>query len=376
MSVGKITKSAVDRMQPNSVLWDQQVVGFGVRRHSTERRHYLLRYRFQGKQTFKRIGTHGSPFTPEMARQEALRLLGQIVSGVNPTIAERRGVAFGEELDRYLEKKRRELKPSAFAQTERHLRKLAAPLHSVALADIDRRAIAQLLANVERSGPAARNRLRSSLSAFFVWLVKEGLIDVNPVSLTAKAEEGGSRDRVLSEAELVSIWKALNDDDASDIIRLLILTGQRRDEIARMSWSEVDWDRAMLVLPSVRTKNSIRHKLPLAPLALDILRRRWANANGKGNDGAVFKPLSWTYAKDRLDAQLAGIAPFRLHDIRRTAATGMAELGVLPHIIECVLNHISGHKAGVAGIYNKSKNEAAMRDALQRWAAHVDTLRR
>jgi len=141
-----------------------------------------------------------------------------------------------------------------------------------------------MLSVVERSsGPIARNRLRSSLSTFFAWLIREGLLDANPVQGTGKASER-RRDRVLLESELVAIWRALSEGDAGDIVRLLILNGQRRDEIARLRWSEVDFDRAMIALPPERTKNGLRHELPLAPPALDILRRRWANASGKAND--------------------------------------------------------------------------------------------
>jgi integrase len=375
MPVSKITKSAVDKMKPMTVLWDTDVMGFGVRRHHTEGRHYLLRYRFGGKQTFRKIGRAGSPWTPDMARAEALRLLGQIVSGTNPAIAERQGDNFAQELDRYLAQKRSSARPGAFAHIERHLRKQAKPLHPLALADIDRRRIAQVLAQIETaSGPVARNRARTSLSAFFSWTVKEGLLDANPVTGTGKADEGPSRDRVLSETELAAVWNALGADDASDIIRLLILSGQRRDEIGKLTFSEIDWDREMIVLGPNRTKNKTKHELPLSPLALSILRKQ-VRARDLNNDARVFASFSWDYAKQRLDAKLNGVAPWRIHDLRRTCATMMADkLGVLPHIIESVLNHQSGHKAGIVGVYQRAKYEGPMRDALTKWAAFVESI--
>jgi len=374
MPVSKITKSTVDRMGPWTVLWDSEVKGFGCRRHGTEGRHYLLRYRFDGRQTFRKIGRHGSPWTPDTARSEALRLLGQVVSGTNPSAVRRAGDAFAGELDRFLAHKRNELKPSSFINVEMHLRKQAAPLHPVELARIDRRAIAQVLAGIERDrGPVARNRLRSSLSAFFEWLVREGLLDVNPVSGTGKATEGGGRDRVLTNAELSAVWSALGDDDAGDIIRLLTLTGQRKEEINGLHWSEIDFDRALIVLPPARTKNGLRHEVPLSPMALAILRKRWSGDAGEGNDGPVFPSLGWSHAKTKLDAKLA-LAPWRIHDLRRTCATGIAELGVLPHIVEAVLNHVSGHKAGVAGTYNRARYEAETRNALELWASHIEKI--
>jgi integrase len=379
MPVSKITKAAVDKMQPNTVLWDQQVVGFGIRRHAGERRHYLLRYRFQGRQTFRRIGTHGSPFTPDTARTEALRLLGQIVQGINPSAAQHApvGATFGAEVDRYLAHRERDARPETLKHLVLHLRKHAGPLHSAGLAEIDRRRIAQLLAGIEaNSGSVSRNRVRSSLSAFWSWLIAEGLCEANPVAGTSVAEEGPSRDRVLTDAELAEVWRKGND-----AIKLLILTGCRRDEVGKLAWSEVDFDRAMLVLPAQRTKNHQKHELPLSPMALAILRAR-AHAHiynvsaltGK-NDGLVFGRVSWSHYKEQLDKTLGdNVKAWRIHDIRRTCATGMAELGILPHHIEAVLNHISGSRAGVAGIYNRSKLEAPMRDALDRWSRHVEAI--
>jgi integrase len=362
---GKITKTSVDRLEPWSVLWDSEVKGFGVRRHGADARHYLLRYRFGGKQTFRKIGRHGSPFTPDTARNEARRLLGLIASGVNPAAQAPQSENFASEVDRYLAHKQG-LK--AFAMIERHLRKHAQPLHHLRLVEIDRRTIAQVLAGVERgSGPFARNRVRTTLSAFFSWLIREGLIDVNPVAGTGKANEGPSRDRVLTQMELAEIWRAATGT-FGDIIRLLLLTGQRRNEIGFLRWSEIDFARGMIVFPAERTKNKLKHELPLTHQALAILQERQRQSD------YVFREFNWYRGKLALDAGLKGVASWRIHDLRRTAATGMAELGVQPHIIEAVLNHVSGHKGGVAGIYNRAKYSGEMRDALQRWADHLDKI--
>jgi integrase len=154
---------------------------------------------------------------------------------------------------------------------------------------------------------------------------------------------------------------------------LLILTGQRREEIGGLRWIEVDLDRGLIVLPPERTKNRRQHEIPLSEPAKDILAKRSRNRDlvfGIGLGGFS----GWSDAKAALDEQL-GIAEWRLHDIRRTVATGMADkLGVLPHIIEAVLNHVSGHKAGVGGIYNRARYAGEMREALRRWADYVTAL--
>jgi integrase len=330
------------------------------------------------------IGRHGSPWTPELARNEAKKLLGLAVSGdpfAKPIPAE----AFGAEAERYLGQRKGALKPRTYEELERHLRQHCAPLARMRLAEIDRRTIALRLAEVETdSGSTARNRVRASLSAFFNWAVREGLLDTNPVSGTARADERGSRERILTQGELGELWAALPQGDFGDIVRLLVLTGQRREEIGGLKWSEVDLDRGMIVLPEERTKNSRQHEVPLSRQAREILARQ---PKRKGRDFVFgigeFGFSGWSNCKARLDRALLRqrrerdrrakpLPDWRLHDLRRTAATGMAEAGTLPHVIEAVLNHVSGHKAGVAGVYNLARYSDEVRAALQGWADAVE----
>jgi integrase len=275
------------------------------------------------------------------------------------------------------------MKPRAFEEVERHLTNHAEPLAKLRLAEIDRRTIAVRLGEIETaSGPVARNRVRSSLSAFFAWAVTEGLLDLNLVAGTAKLDEGGSRERTLTQQELAELWLALDAEpnpQFADIVRLLILTGQRREEVGGLRWSEIDRDR--IVLSPERTKNSRQHEVPLSSQAQAILSRQ---PRRKGRDfvfGIGEAGFSgWSDCKARLDQALlarrkAKARPeWRLHDLRRTAATGMAELGVQPHIIEAVLNHVSGHKSGVAGVDNRATYAEPMREALQRWADWLDQI--
>jgi integrase len=368
--IGKVTKATVERLGQGQLLWDQSLVGFGARRQ-LRHVHYLLRYRMNGRQRFITIGRHGSPWTPDTARTEARRLLGLVASKSDPANERvRPAETLGAEIERYLDRKRASLKPSSLNEVERHLMAHAKPLHRLRLAEIDRRAIALRLAEIEQaSGPVARNRTRASLSAFFAFAIREGLIETNPVAGTGRADEAHSRDHVLTEQELSEVLKALGQDQFSDIIRLLVLTGQRRNEIGGLRWSEVDFDRGLIVLPPARTKNKRLHELPISTQARAILERQ--PRSGEFVWGRRW--TSWSNGKDDLDQRLpASIRDWRLHDLRRTAATMMAELGVLPHIIEAILNHVSGHKSGVAGIYNRARYEGEMRQALQRWADHID----
>ena len=371
--LAKITKSVVDRLQPGSMVWDTTTVGFGARRQ-LRHVHYLLRYRLNGKQRFHSIGKHGSPWTPETARTEARRLLGLVASKIDPA-SERvtPGETFEAELDRYLERKSASLRPRSMVEIERYLRVQCKSLHPLPLASIDRRTVALTLAEIEQqSGPVARNRARTSLSGMFSYAIREGLIDgANPVSGTAKASEGNGRERVLSKDELAAILRALGSDPFSEIMRCLILSAQRRNEIGGLRWSEIDLSRNLIVLPRDRVKNGRLHELPVSSQVRAILERQ-----PRINEWVWgCKWSSWSESKAKLDRRLNGMAKWTLHDCRRSAATHMAEhLGVLPHVLEQILNHQSGSKAGVAGLYNRARYTEEMKSALQAWADYVDRL--
>ena len=228
----------------------------------------------------------------------------------------------------------------------------------------------------------------------FNWAMREGIdIPANPVFGTNRPAQPNSRQRVLTDGELAEIWSHCGDDDHGRMVKLLTLTGQRRNEVGGMHWSEIDEDQKLWTIPGSRTKNHREHMVPLSDSALALVSasprrtgRNYVFGEGPRRTGDDQRGFSgWSKAKVALDQRIlkarqqvdpkAKPLPWRLHDLRRTCATVMADqLGVLPYIIEAVLNHVSGHKAGVAGVYNRAKYEAEMRDALQRWAVHVTTI--
>jgi integrase len=212
---------------------------------------------------------------------------------------------------------------------------------------------------------------------------------MNPVVGTNKHYDGAkSRDRVLADRELSIIWDALPDSDYGQIVKLLILTGQRREEIGALQWPEIDLETRTIMLPPERTKNGRPHEVPLSKPALSILKSREKRAgrdtvfgdgprraDGADADEEWFGGFQgWSKCKAALDRQTASVGPWRLHDVRRTVATRMAELGIQPHIIEALLNHVSGHKAGVAGVYNRSSYGVEKRAALDLWGKYVQAL--
>jgi integrase len=191
---------------------------------------------------------------------------------------------------------------------------------------------------------------------------------------------------VLTDEELKTVWDHAGDGDFGSIVRLLILTGQRREEVGGMRWSELNLSHALWNIGAQRTKNGIAHDVPLSSMAAEILTSRPRQEDRDLVFGSRDGPFQgWSKAKAALDARLlaaarlehgpkASMQPWRVHDLRRTVATRLAELGVLPHVVEAVLNHVSGHRAGVAGVYNRATYASEKRKALDLWAAHVEAL--
>jgi integrase len=224
------------------------------------------------------------------------------------------------------------------------------------------------------SDPRARTMART-LSKFFAWLVEHRRVAVNPC-LGVKVPTPRSRDRVLTSAEIVAFWKAASEERAEFAVplKLLLLTGQRLGEVCGMKRSELSEDGASWTIPGARTKNRRAHVVPLAPLARELIASVVASSGDFvfTTDGSTGVSIG-SRIKRRLDAAM-GIPPWRLHDLRRTAVTGMAELGIRPDVIELAVNHVSGQRGGIAGVYNKSELLPERRVALERWATHLQGL--
>jgi integrase len=226
------------------------------------------------------------------------------------------------------------------------------------------------------SDPRGR-KMHAALSGLFRWALQQRKVTVNPASGVWHPGAPPARERVLTNAEIVAFWRACEQIDPpyGAVARLLLLTGARLNEVAGMRREELSEDGTTWTVPSERSKNHRSLVLALPPLARDIVGKL-----PMIDGGFVFTTTgqravtSWTRAKAELDAAMGTPAPWRLHDLRRTAATGMADLGILPHVIEAVLNHVSGAKAGVAGIYNRSTYAPEKAAALTRWAAHIEGL--
>jgi integrase len=370
------------------VVFDDKLHGFGVRLREGGARNWIVQFRVGSQQRRKTIGSV-EKLSAGVAREAARRDLAAVELGGDPMAdkaAERARAAQTLEhvAERYLSRQEGRLRARSYAEVRRHLRDHWLPLMGSPVAAITRRDVAARLQDMkDTNGGYAANRARASLSALFAWAIREGLVEANPVIGTNRPVDEQARDRVLDDAELVAIWRAARGDDYGMIVRLLMLTGQRREEVGGMAKAEIDLVARKWTIPAHRTKNARAHEAPLSDLALELLKAA-IEREGREDRNFIFGQAAggftgWSPAKSALDRRIANatgvpVQPWRLHDLRRTAATRMADLGVQPHVIEAVLNHVSGSKAGVAGVYNRAAYSAEKRQALDLWAAHVEAI--
>jgi integrase len=383
VEIMKLTDQMVARLvlpagKTDHIEPDDEVGGFGLRLRAGGSKVWTYQYALGSKQRRITLGSV-KVLSATQARSKVRELAAKVRLGNDPAGERDEGrlraaETFGATVERFLSRQRARLRPGSYVECERHLLTHAKPLHRLQIGKVDLRAIAALLTEIGATrGPIAANRVRATLSALFAWAMKEGLADSNPTVATNSFAEQ-PRDRVLTDGEVRAIWNALPQSDYGAIIKLLALTGQRLTEIGDLRWSEIDFDKNVIRLPRERVKNNRAHEIPMSASVREILEARPRREGrdfvfGQGSRGFH----GWAAPKIRLDEKIK-IAPWRVHDVRRSAATHMAELGVQPHIIEQILNHQSGHKRGVAGIYNRSTYANEMRRALDLWAAHVESL--
>jgi integrase len=368
----------------DAIHFDDALPGFGYRQRLGARgrvlRSWVVQYRRAGGSRRVLLGS-ADVLSAEQARKEAKRILAQVALGADPQAdkADRRDkdkLSLRSVIDEYLAIKVTEVRKSTFLETERYLTgEHFRPLHGMPIDTITRRDVAARLLVIQRQrGRATAGLARAALSAFFAWAMAQGIVEANTTVGTAKPKEAEPRSRVLSDDELRRIWLACRDDAYGRIIKLLVLTGARRGEVGDMAWAEIDPDRETWTIPATRSKNHKQHTLPILPMMAAVLAdvpRMQTRDAMFGLRGSGFK--HWAASKRALDERSA-VSDWTVHDIRRSVATKMADIGIAPHIVEQILNHRSGHRAGVAGTYNRSSYEREVRAALALWSDHVRTL--
>jgi integrase len=380
-----IARLALPEGKSDAIFFDQDLPGFGLRLRANGnrvRRSFVVQYRHAGGTRRLLLGA-AEVLSPEQARAAAKKTLAEVALGGDPQRdkQERRGkdkFSLWSVIDQYLAAKESRVRRRTYYEARRYLIGYFKSLHGMPIDRITRRDVAaRLLVITRENGPVVAARARVALSAVFSWSVAMGLAEQNVVVGTPKPADAKPRDRVLSDLELGSILRACNDgSEYGRVVWLLALTGCRRQEVGAMRWDELDLERGIWVIPASRTKNGRVHTLPLGPLALSVLE----SAPPIDGRGQVFGTraeqgfTNWALAKRELDTRLGGkVQPWRMHDLRRTLATRLCDLGAAPHVVEQILNH-HGHRAGVAGVYNRSSYTNEVTQALQMWATHVENL--
>jgi len=387
MPVCKLSKRAIDALpcpaDRDTIWWDDDLKGLGLKITPAGRRTFLVQYRPAGDRRNPRkytIGEYGS-VTPYQARVEAQRVLAERAAGRDPQAEKReakRRVQSDQVANLVAEFISRHVSQNRTArETIRILHREVLPLWGTwTVHEVRKRDVIALLDKVrERGAPVMANRVLATVRKFFNWCIGRGVLERSPCANIGLPTREQSRHRILADEELgpVVMGGRRIGFPFGLIVEFLALTGQRRDEVSRMAWHHVDLDRHLWVIPPENAKNGKPHIVHLSEQALRVLRD--APRTGPlvfSTDGTT--PFQgYSKAKKRLD-DASGVSGWTLHDLRRTVVSGMARLGVAPHVADKILNHQSGTISGVAAVYQRHEFMNERKEALLRWGQHVAML--
>lgn len=405
----RLTKTIVEAAVPEErdrFIWDERLPGFGLKITPKGRRSYVVQYRPRGRTQARRItlGVHGAPWTTDKAREAAEGLLLRVRNGEDPVESDRAARAaadaaavdaaegrFEAVLDSFIQLYARP-KNRRWEDARRIIAHDALPAwRERPVRSITRRDVVALMDGVSRRSPSSARALYAQLRRMFGWCVERALIDQSPCMGLRGPAPIPSRNRWLRDEEVRLLWRALelNGGPLEPLFKLLLLTGQRREEVTGMRWVEIDLERAEWVIPAERSKNAAEHAVDLTPPVLAILRaqpRRHAlvfttTGSTPLSNHAKYRQrlLQRMQALRAEEAAARGEPPVKIvdwtvHDLRRTAATGMAARGTPPHVIEAVLNHRSGSRGGLVAVYQHYDHRSERKRALKKWSDHVARL--
>jgi len=397
-----------------AVLPDDDVRGFGARIRPGSRS-WVFIYRNQAGQQ-KKVTIGPIPgMDVSIARKIASRHQAEVTLGQDPAAEKQKketqakqdaAETFLVAAERFLAEQGKSVRPATLNALRRHLLDYCVDFHNQGLRSIGKRDVANLLDKLTARGKDGRstsNITRTTLVGFWKWAISKDLADTNPardtMPIKAGKDDRTSR-RALKDHELAELWSASTCREYATILRLLILTGLRRDEISDLGWSEVNFDEKIIddngkllahgtiTIPGRRTKNGLTHLVPMSTQVraiLEGLRNAEVATDGRavratGRDfifGARGKAGGFNkHGREKAALLRLNLEPWTLHDLRHTFSTKAhgKPLSIAPHIIEACMNHVSGHKGGVAGVYNHNEYREEKAEALQRWADYVTSI--
>lgn len=371
---------------------DAVVPGLRVRTGASGAQTFIVRKRVGGKLRNITLGRYGPRFSLADARKKARAILSDIEAGGDPKAAlpKSKGAGNGAPTLRNLVPDYLKAKADrrSVLEMQRTLEKYVLPELGDRLADaVTRGDVTRLIDKISARAPVQARAVHAQLSAFYSWAMPRlDRLPANPCRDAGRPDKPKPRDRVLSDDELRALWLAADETPPpwGPGFQLLILTGQRRMEVFHANRAEFDLEEAIWTIPGARAKNGEAHRVHLSPVAVQILRAQVVvggsaklfPADGNGDNG----PGGFSKAQTRIRAALAkklgrdaaaDVPEWRLHDIRRTVATGLQRLGIRIDVTEAVLNHRSGSRAGIVAVYQRHEYDAEKRHALERWAEKV-----
>jgi integrase len=382
----RLTKSAIDALPTpasDDVYWDAGLPGFGVKVTPKGRKVFIVLYRTGGAGSTLRkytIGPYGR-LTLHQARVAAQKIFAARLEGRDPAAekreSKRRFVADRVEdlLETFISQRLSQNR--SVGETARLLRReVGKTWAGRSIHEISKRDVVEIVSGIEQRGaPVAANKTLKSIKAFLRWCVGRAVLDQSPAEGVPLPAKEVPRDRVLDDQELARVILAVRQIGGpyGSIVELLALTGQRREEVARMAWEELDLARRIWTIPKSRTKNAKAHVVHLSEQALAVFKRQEQRGLLVFSISGAKPFQGFSAAKRELD-QLSGVTGWRIHDLRRTCVSGMARLGVAPHVADKILNHQTGTISGVAAVYQRHEFLAERRTALEKWGAHVGRL--
>jgi len=408
----RFTQTAIDKLPPPATgrieYWDRHLPGFGLRIAHSGRKTWLAMYRVDGKLVRETIGTVALIPNVADARDRARQSMTAAQAGRNP-VAERREREVAAKIEaeapsnefravatRYLDRHaKKHTKPTTWKELQRQLEVDVFPKWGRRpISSLTRYDVTTLIEGIaNRGSPVQANRTLTRLKTLFKWVLDEELIAADPTARVRKVVKETARDRTLSDDEIRLFWDGCNKLGwpFGQMFKLLLLTAQRRDEVADAEWSEIDVDRRLWTIPREKAKNDRAHEVQLSALATEILHSLPTPGGRYVFTTSGERPVSgFSKSKERLDRNMlellraelaaagkdpdqAAIDDWILHDLRRTAATGMARLSIAPHVVDRILNHVSGTIRGVAAVYNRHAYLEERRAALEAWSRHIES---
>ena len=363
-----LTELTIKNLKPpakgQETTWDTQLTGFGVRCSQGGSKTFIVMY---GKtRTRQTIGRYPIVSLAD-ARKHAKEIL--LDASINPN--KTRSAPFEEAVQRYLRVREPDLRPKTFSEYRRLLTTHFV-FGDVLIEDVTANDVADALDRIERK--SERVHAYVAVKTFFNWCLEREYCRASPLARIRKPKAPSAKERVLSDDELVAVWNATEDlGKYGTIVRLLMVTGQRRQQIACLHTSWVDFQRKIISFPADIMKNNRDHVLPFGTLTGYLLGPLLPN-NGYffSPPGLAGHPFSaWSKNKRALDQRLPDMDPWTLHDLRRTWSTNAARLDIAPHITDRVLSHVTGSLSPIARVYNRFRYENEMRDAVQRIESHI-----